>query len=161
MSVGEVFGRLTSPRTVVPASWLTAALMYRRPGGVEIAIGTSAAVLAADLVKPLVSRRRPRVWTGTPWRSFPSGHGAAWAGYLGGLALAAPRAYRALALGAACLGVAAVDALRVSTGEHWTSDVLAGDLLGVAGIAGAHLLHRAVTVERTTARAEDARRAAA
>jgi hypothetical protein len=49
----------------------------------------------------------------------------------------------------------------VSTGEHWTSDVLAGDLVGVAGIAAAHLLPRVTDAARRPPRAHGVRTTAA
>jgi membrane-associated phospholipid phosphatase len=136
----ETVARCASPKAVVPVAWLTALVLHRRPGAARMAVGTSIAVLVAELVKRTVSRHRPRLLDSTPWRSFPSGHSAASTSYLIGLALVAPAAHRAAALGAAVVGAVAVNALRVLGREHWPTDVLAGDAVGIAGIAAAHMV---------------------
>jgi len=136
--------RVASPRALVPASWVTAVLLRRRPGAARIALGTSIAYLASELLKRAVSRRRPSWLDKNPRRSFPSGHSAVSTAYLTGLALVAPSGYRPFALGAAILGAICVDALRVGAREHWPGDVIAGDLVGVLGIATAHLAVRAL-----------------
>jgi len=131
----DALGQAASPKTVLPASWITALLLRRRPGAAGVAIGTSLAVLAADVLKHYIPRRRPTIVDRTPLRSFPSGHSAASTAYLVGLSLIAPRSRRPHALAGACLGVLMVDALRIIAREHWLTDVLAGDALGVAAIA--------------------------
>jgi membrane-associated phospholipid phosphatase len=148
MPVPDVLGRVASPNTIVPAAGITALLLRRRDGAARLAIGTSIAFVATEVLKRGVSRRRPRLFDRTPWRSFPSGHSAASAAHLPGLA----PAYRPIALAAACLGAAGVNALRVQTREHWPSDVVAGDLVAIGGIAAAHLALRAVRRRRHPSR---------
>jgi membrane-associated phospholipid phosphatase len=121
---------------------MTAFLAHKRHGAGEIAIGTSLAVLTANILKRLVRRQRPRFRTGTPLQSFPSAHSAAATAYLLGAALISPRAYRPVAVAAACAGVAGVNALRIEAREHWATDVLAGDLVGVLGVTVAYLADR-------------------
>jgi len=129
--------RLASPNAVLPAAWLTTALLWRRDGA-AIGLGTSLAVAAEALLKPAIGRRRPRLWGRNEWRSFPSGHSAASTAYLVGLALvAAPPRHRAPALVAAGIGAASVNALRLYTRAHWPGDVVAGDLIGLGAIIAA------------------------
>jgi hypothetical protein len=62
-----------------------------------IAVGTCLAVVAEESLKRVVWERRPRLVTGDPWRSFPSGHSSAASAYFMGLALVAPT-HRAMAI---------------------------------------------------------------
>jgi diacylglycerol kinase family enzyme/membrane-associated phospholipid phosphatase len=101
------------------------------------AIG-GASFLANAVAKPLLPRRRPAAETLPNFRtvpdpptssSFPSGHAASAAAFATAVAMEAPVA------GAVIAPVAATVAYsRVHTGVHWTSDVVAGALLG-SGIA--------------------------
>jgi membrane-associated phospholipid phosphatase len=137
----------TSPKTVVPVAWGTSLLLRRRSAAAEVAIGTSFAVLMADVLKHYISRRRPRVIASTPMQSFPSGHSAASTAYLVGLALLAPGGRRPLAMTAAGIGATAVNTVRVVTREHWLGDVIAGDAVGILAVAVAHYLVRLFKTE--------------
>lgn len=101
------------------------------------AIG-GASFLANAVAKPLMPRRRPAADALPGFRtlpdpptssSFPSGHAASAAAFATAVTMEAPVA------GAVIAPVAATVAYsRVHTGAHWTSDVVAGALLG-SGIA--------------------------
>ncbi|HZR79869.1 MAG TPA: phosphatase PAP2 family protein [Candidatus Binatia bacterium] len=152
----EAFGRVVCPRTIVPAAWATAALLPRRRDAARLALGTTTAVLAANAIKHVVSRHRPRLLGSSPWDSFPSGHSAAASAYLFATALAAPRAYRISALVAATAATMAVNALRITAGEHWPGDVVAGNAIGVAALGATELALAAVERRASaTAREED------
>jgi len=140
----ETVTRAVSPKSIVPTAWITALLLHDRPGVVDMAAGTSVAAGIAEILKLAIDRRRPWPLGSTPWRSFPSGHSAASTAYFMGTALLAPREHRALALGAACLAAAAVNALRVRARQHWLGDVIAGDAIAVAVILGARLGRRGI-----------------
>ena len=59
--------------------------------------------------------------------------------YLLATALTAPERRRPLALALATAGIIAVDSTRVLAHEHWPSDVLAGDALGMRCVPAARL----------------------
>jgi len=152
MKALERIARVVQPNTIVPAAWATAAVLHRRRGAARLALGTTLAVAGARVLKHWVSRRRPRIDGETPLQSFPSGHSAASTAYLLGLALLAPRRRRTPALAAAGAGAVAVNALRLLGHEHWPTDVVAGDALGVAGLAAADATTRRVRALRVRAR---------
>jgi diacylglycerol kinase family enzyme/membrane-associated phospholipid phosphatase len=98
--------------------------------------GTS--FLANAVAKPLAPRRRPAADALPKWRavpnpptssSFPSGHAASAAAFTTAVAMEAPVAGVVIAPIAATVAYS-----RVHTGVHWTSDVMAGALLGT-GVA--------------------------
>ena len=150
MKTAVMLQRVTSSKTIVPAAWATAVIGRRRRGAVETAIRTSLAVLGADVLKRCVWRQRPRLWTGTPEQSFPSGHSAASTAYFLGLALMVSPRYRPMAIGGAAALASAVNVLRVTSRYHWVSDVIAGDVLAVAGITTAHVAMRALRTRELT-----------
>ena len=131
-------GHVASPKTIVPLAWMSALVARRRDGAGQLALGTTIAFVFTEALKRLVARRRPRLFDASPCRSFPSGHSAASTAYLVGLAFLAPPRFELVALVAASLGATAVNVLRVVSREHWPGDVIAGDVVGVAGIAIAH-----------------------
>lgn len=103
-------------------------------------------LVAAFLLNPAVEfflkeiaigRVRPNILPLVPGRgaSFPSGHVLASAGFYGAVAVAVWDAARSslirfLTVGASAALVLAIAASRVYLGVHWTSDVVAGMLLG-------------------------------
>ncbi|GAB2531958.1 bifunctional phosphatase PAP2/diacylglycerol kinase family protein [Nocardia heshunensis] len=104
--------------------------------GVASVAGTSLLVNAG--LKTLIARRRPaaellpvhrRLVPAPTSSSFPSGHSAAAAAFLTGVALESPRSALVLAPLAATVAYS-----RVHTGVHWGSDVLAGAAIGT-GVA--------------------------
>jgi membrane-associated phospholipid phosphatase len=127
----------------IPLCMLLFAILWVRRPALRPFIGLVAVLIlgpaVSDLVRIIV--RRPRPWVGAlalPGSySFPSGHAAAAAaafGYLAYLGIRATRTLRAqvaIALVAATLTVG-VAYSRVVLGFHWTSDVVAGAVLGLA-----------------------------
>ena len=138
MKKTAIFDHAASPKAMLPVALATALLMRRRKGSGRLALGTSIAVLTEEIVKRLVSRRRPKLFFDPRRRSFPSGHSASSAAYLIGLALMAPRSFRRTALVFAGLSEVAINFLRVKEREHWITDVMAGDFIGGLSVAGAH-----------------------
>jgi undecaprenyl-diphosphatase len=134
-----------SPKAIVPAAWITTILLRRREGAAIVGIGTSLAVLTANVLKHYITRRRPRLIDRAPLQSFPSGHSAASTAYLASLASVAPREGRPLAIAGALIGAMGVNTIRVLAREHWLGDVIAGDVVGLLAVAGGHLLWHAVT----------------
>jgi len=150
MAVSDALGRFASPKAVVPAAMSTALLMRRRGGAPAIAVGTCLAVVAEESLKRVVWERRPRLVTGDPWRSFPSGHSSAASAYFMGLALVAPT-HRAMAVATACLGAAAVNVMRLRARAHWPNDVVVGDVLGIGAAVVAYVAVRALERRRRPA----------
>ena len=122
---------------------IAAALASRRGvtrrGAVRGVFAIAATSFLANAVgKPVLPRRRPAADALPDWRtipdpptssSFPSGHAASAAAFVTAVSLEAPLA------GAVIAPVAATVAYsRIHTGVHWTSDVVAGALLG-SGVA--------------------------
>jgi membrane-associated phospholipid phosphatase len=142
--------RVASPRAVLPLAWLTSLALCRRRGAGRLALGTTLGVLAEEGLKRVVTEHRPKVFSGTPWRSFPSGHSAASSAFFLGAALMAPRRYRLASLSLAVVGGTAINWLRVRAGDHWTRDVLAGDMVGVMAIGVAHLALARIGGPRST-----------
>jgi membrane-associated phospholipid phosphatase len=130
--------RVASPKVVLPVAWLTTLALHRRRGAVRIGVATTIAVVTTKILKRIVARPRPRLFCRTRRRSFPSGHSAASSAYLLSVATMAPYDMRPATIGAAVLGSAVVNRLRVAAREHWTTDVLAGDVLGMLAVAAAH-----------------------
>jgi undecaprenyl-diphosphatase len=142
---------LGSTRVVLVVSAVAAAASWRRCPRLAVAIVVIALArpLAEGVIKELVGRDRPvgdRLVDGQG-HSFPSGHPLAAAASWGVLPLVAALYVRrrwvwwsvAVAVWVLAVGVAAS---RVWLGVHWTSDVVAGLVLAVLGVAGAE---RAIT----------------
>lgn len=120
---------------------LTAALRKRRvlsAWAIRTAVAVGGAGLAANALKVVAGRARPRalddgVWgfhffeVGYRFNSFPSGHAAIAAAVAASICLARPGVWPA----AAALWLA-LAAGRVLNGSHFASDVLAGGAVGIA-----------------------------
>lgn len=119
--------------------FLLAGVAYRHRRWIEygaaMAIAGLGAGIVAQLVKLLVGRTRPELWLGpftharASATSFPSGH------TVGAFALAGVLLFgsRNLPLRVAALVIAvAVGLSRILAFRHWTSDVLASALIGIA-----------------------------
>ncbi|HEX7132248.1 MAG TPA: phosphatase PAP2 family protein [Iamia sp.] len=137
---------LGSTRVVIVVSIVSAALAWRRCPRLAVAIVVIALArpLAEFALKELVGRDRPvgdRLVHGEGY-SFPSGHPLAAAASWGTLPLVAALYVRrrwvwwSIVVGVWAL-VVGVAASRVWLGVHWTSDVVAGLVLAVIGVAGA------------------------
>ena len=131
----------------IPLAIIIFAIIWVRRPALRPLIGTVivlvVAPLASDIGRILVRRPRPSVGASAlPGSfSFPSGHAAAAAGafaYLAYLGIGMTRRLRthiAIAL-AAGIAIVGVGYSRVVLGFHWTSDVMAGSVLGLAVAAG-------------------------
>ena len=104
----------------------------------ETAVGIAGAGIAANVLKVVAGRARPRaldedVWgfhffeLGYRFNSFPSGHAAIAGAVAASICLALPAAWPAAALLWLLLAGG-----RVLTGSHFVSDVLAGGAVGIA-----------------------------
>jgi membrane-associated phospholipid phosphatase len=134
---------LSPVTTVVFAVTIAMVFMYRDRSvrrAAALLTGVCGAAGVAELLKLLVDRRRPpfvvQVETHEAAQSFPSGHVTGTTALVVGLAvLAAPAAsanLRATMLSMAAVVAVASAVSRVCLGMHWTSDVVAGLLLGAA-----------------------------
>lgn len=137
---------LGSTRVVFPVSAVLAAVAWRRCPRLAMAILVVALArpLTEFAIKELIGRDRPvgdRLVRGKG-HSFPSGHPLATAASWGMLPLVVALYTRrrwlwwAVAIGVWALAVM-VAASRVWLGVHWTTDVVAGLVLAVLGVAGA------------------------
>jgi hypothetical protein len=142
----DQLARIASPKAILPTALLTSWALRRHRGAARLVAATAVALIGEEVLKRLVDRHRPKLFDRTAWRSFPSGHSAGATAYLIGTGLAVRRSYRPSVLGIAAVGIAAVNWLRVRARDHWTTDVLAGDLLGLVSVAAAH-----VAIERVRA----------
>jgi membrane-associated phospholipid phosphatase len=131
--------------TLVVVVWVTARLR-KKPGialwAGKTAIAIAAAGLAANALKVIAGRARPRALddgvfgfhffeVGYRFNSFPSGHAAIAGAVAASICLARPAAWPLAAL----LWMALAGG-RVLTGSHFVSDVLAGGAVGVAVMVG-------------------------
>ena len=142
---------LGSTPVVLTVSAVAAILASRRCPRLAIAIVVIALArpLAEWTLKELVSRDRPigdRMVRGEGY-SFPSGHPLATAASWGVLPLVvALYTKRRLVWWAVAVGVWTMAVLvalsRVWLGVHWASDVVAGLVLAVLGVAGGRAVHR-------------------
>ena len=136
-----------------PNTWRVAALLLAvwllrrgaRPAAIWVAITMTVGGVFDALLRLLVGRHRPDLLdpvARAPGLSFPSGH--AFNNALGAcvfllvlLPFVRDRPVRRVALWAAAIVIPLVTAFcRVGLGVHYTSDVVAGLLLGVAFVAG-------------------------
>jgi membrane-associated phospholipid phosphatase len=138
MTRHRIVDRVASPKGALAAAYVTSLLLGPSRPSIRIAVGTTLAVAIEAMLKKVVSRRRPLRHFDWHRRSFPSGHSAGTSAYLTALALTAPRRYRVLSLVGAVLGDVGINIIRVSEHEHWPTDVLAGDAIGVISVLGAH-----------------------
>jgi len=130
-----------------------------------VAVTVGGQFILSNGIKWIVDRARPTIspLTGFAGTSFPSGHSVAaaatWACVAFLLGRRRSRHARAVLLGAAVAIAVAVAASRVALGVHWTTDVIAGLLLGwswfaVCAIAfGGRVLHFGEPVEVVEAEA--------
>lgn len=130
-------GAFPFPHLAAVAAVVWLAGRGRGPEAAALAAGIILAVLAYDVMKPLVDRPRPpQALVPVSGRSFPSGHAAGSMLYVAiGVVLARPAPGFAARVGLVLAGVgvaAVIGATRVMLGVHWASDVLAGWGLGAA-----------------------------
>ncbi|HEU4839866.1 MAG TPA: phosphatase PAP2 family protein [Ilumatobacteraceae bacterium] len=131
-----------------------------------VAMTVGGQFLLSNGIKWIVDRARPTVspLTGFAGTSFPSGHSVAaaatWACVAFLLGRRRHRHARAVLLGGAVAIAVAVGATRVALGVHWTTDVVAGLLLGWTWFAlcaiafGGRVLHFGEPVEVIEAEAD-------
>jgi membrane-associated phospholipid phosphatase len=140
----DVVGALAEPPVVLASSLalaLACAMRGRRAAAARFAVAVPATAAADKVLKLVVHEHRPRFGDKRPEQSFPSGH----AGAVSALALSAAFATRRWwALPIAFGLIAAVDVSRVRHREHWLHDVLAGNVLGLAGAGLGVLAARAL-----------------
>ena len=129
-------------RYVVIGATATALLTLIRDRRWEIPLYTAITVggqfALSNLIKLIINRARPDLaqLTGHAGTSFPSGHATAaaatWACVAFLIARRRSRHQRAVLIGLAVFLAVAVAATRVALGVHWTTDVVAGLLIGWA-----------------------------
>jgi membrane-associated phospholipid phosphatase len=144
MEALELFTWLGDPRLFVPLAIVVAVVEYvRRPS--RWILPFLVLVLAGEIVivngiKDVLDRVRPEFnpLAETLGPSFPSGHSAGAAAFLGAVALLMSRGRtpheRALIFGVAAGLAAGVACSRVMLGVHWLSDTVAGVLFGWAWV---------------------------
>ena len=129
-------------RFLTPATLFISAILmwkHRRVSGLLYASAVVGGFLLETLMKITLRRNRPDLWPALVTEktfSFPSGHATMSTLFFGGAVavvfhLTKRRAYRVAAVVVASIGIFLVAFSRVYLGAHWTTDVLAGILLGL------------------------------
>lgn len=144
---------------LIPATILVALALRSRGHSISALLFTGSVVggfALNSLLKITFHRARPDLWQALVAEhtySFPSGHAAMSTVFFGGLAAVALHlskrpAVRIAAIVLAAVAAVTVAATRVYLGAHWTTDVVAGMLVGlfwviVAAVATEHVARRA------------------
>jgi membrane-associated phospholipid phosphatase len=141
----EIYTWIGDTRLIVPLALAVALVEYvRRPSRwilPFLLVVIAGEVLLTNGIKDVLDRVRPEFnpVAETLGPSFPSGHSAGAAAFLGAVALLMSRGrtphQRALIFGAAAGLAAGVACSRVMLGVHWLSDVIAGLLFGWAWVS--------------------------
>jgi membrane-associated phospholipid phosphatase len=141
----QLFTWIGDTRLIVPLALAIGLVEYvRRPSRwilPFLAVVIGGQVLLTNGIKHVLDRVRPEFnpIAETLGPSFPSGHSASAAAFLGAVALLVSRGrtphQRALIVGVAAGLAAGVACSRVMLGVHWLSDVVAGVLFGWAWFA--------------------------
>ncbi|HEY2159811.1 MAG TPA: phosphatase PAP2 family protein [Solirubrobacteraceae bacterium] len=143
-TIAKLLSTVGSQTVLIPVTAIVAVLLFRRrefvTGAMLVALWGGALGLYS-LAKLFVHRQRPpsEIWlTKVAGTAFPSGHAVQSLATFVALAVAGavwvPRA-RGAVLALAVVLAAGVGCSRVYLGVHWTTDVLAGWLIGAAWIA--------------------------
>jgi len=146
----ELFSNLAKPKRILPLTLATAVLLRRRRDAMtELLVAVPATFVVAKLLKRLIHAPRPRLFEKHPFQSFPSSHAALTTAYSLSL-IDGLRAWRALPVAAGA--IAAIDIERVQSRQHWKKDVIAGNLLGVAGVVLARVISNWLSATRRSTR---------
>jgi membrane-associated phospholipid phosphatase len=167
----HAFTWIGDTRLIIPLALVVALVEYvRRPSRwilPFLAVVIGGQVLLTNGIKHVLDRVRPEFnpVAETLGPSFPSGHSAGAAAFLGAVALLVSRGrtphHRALIVGVAAGLAAGVACSRVMLGVHWLSDVVAGLLFGWAWFAacsiafGGRLLQFGAPVEKAVEVADE------
>ena len=140
----DLFTWIGDPRFFIPVAILVAIVEYvRRPSRwilPFLALVIGGEIVLVNGIKELLDRVRPEFnpIAETLGPSFPSGHSAGAAAFLGAVALLLTRGrtpqQRAVIFGVAAGLAAGVACSRVMLGVHWLSDTVAGVLFGWAWV---------------------------
>ena len=136
----ELLSNLAKPKRILGLTIATAVVLRRRRDALtEFLVAVPATLAVAKLLKVSIHAPRPHLFEKHPFQSFPSSHAAGSTAFtlsiVDGL-----RAWWALPVAAGA--VAAIDVERVQRRQHWTKDVIAGNLLGLAGVALGRVVSR-------------------
>lgn len=132
MKIGRIVALLAHPSSLAVGS-LAASLVSRNRGlATRWLVGLPLSVLSSKLLKHAYPKQKPRILSLTPRQSMPSGHATATTAVFSSL-VDVLGVKRGLALG--LVAVVLVDLCRVRDDEHRISEVLAGNVLGLAGAA--------------------------
>ena len=113
-------------QVVLPATGLVVSLIHKdKKGVVQLAEAFGSTMAVVYILKPTVNRTRPNGGS----QSFPSGHSASAFAGAAFLQMRYGWAYGVPAYAAATF----VAYSRVESKQHWTSDVIAGGAIGIAG----------------------------
>ena len=167
----QLFTWIGEARLIIPLALVIGIVEYvRRPSRwilPFLAVVIAGQILLTRGIKDILDRVRPEFnpIAETLGPSFPSGHSAAAAAFLGAVALLVSRGrtphQRALIVGVAAGLAAGVACSRVMLGVHWLSDVVAGVLFGWAWVCacsiafGGRLLQFGAPVEKAEEVAEE------
>jgi membrane-associated phospholipid phosphatase len=156
MKLGRVVALLAHPASLAAGTLAVSLLSRNRSLATRWGVGLPLSVLLSKALKHAYPKQKPRLLSLNPPQSMPSGHATATTVVFGSLVdvLGIKRGL-ALGLGAIVL----VDVCRVHDKEHRVSEVLAGNVLGLAGAVVGSLVARklvdAQTVTRRSVRSEN------
>lgn len=147
-TLSDLVNVIAKPAVIIGASLATAAAFLARrdyENTLRFATAVPVAAGAAKLLKYAVDEHRPRLFDRHPEQSFPSGHSVAISAFATSVVLASRRWWT---VPIAAVAIATVNVARIAKREHWAKDVIAGDVIGLAGAglaaAAAYALQRRV-----------------
>ncbi|MBA3458606.1 MAG: phosphatase PAP2 family protein [Deltaproteobacteria bacterium] len=136
------FSTLALPVFTLGGSLVSAlVLRHRRDEVARFAVAVPVALAAGKIIKQFVHAPRPLRSRHEKADSFPSGHVGGAAAYALAMAAASRKPWAWPLAAAAIIGV---NISRVRKHEHWPTDVMVGDLIGIGGAIAAALVACAV-----------------
>jgi membrane-associated phospholipid phosphatase len=145
MRLGRAVALLAHPASLAVGTLAVSLVSRNRALATRWAVGLPTSVLFSKLLKQVFPRRKPRLLSLTPRQSMPSGHATGTTAVFSSL-VEVVGVKRGLAIGLGAIVL--VDVCRVHDDEHRVSEVLAGNVLGLAGAVVGSLVARKLSDPR-------------